>query len=106
MSCSSTPYPVSYTQFRLGDSELTDQIRISFAPAHPTGGGGTFCVGFGMYISTRVKILGAGDQGFSLISFTGLPANVSPHPRAGSRVLGFQMIVLLAAPSEHFGRHR
>ena len=52
------------------------------APAHPTGGGGTFCVRLGMYVSPRVKILGAGDQGFSLISFTGLPANVSPQPFA------------------------
>ncbi|MDE0597356.1 MAG: hypothetical protein OSB65_19105, partial [Roseibacillus sp.] len=51
------------------------------APAHPTGGVGTFCVRLGMYGSPRVKILGGvGDQGFSLISFTGLPSKVSPHP--------------------------
>jgi len=31
------------------------------APAHPTGGGGTFCVRLGMYVSPRVKILGAGE---------------------------------------------
>jgi len=38
----------------------------------------------GMYVSARVKILRAGDQGFSLMSFTGLPANVSPQPLASA----------------------
>ena len=58
-------------------------IASPAAPAHPTGGGGTFCTRSCMYVSTRMKILGGGrDQGFSLISFTGLSAKVSPQPFA------------------------
>ena len=44
------------------------------APAHPTGGGGTFCVRLGMYVSPRVKILG------------GVGVQRPTHPRAGTRV--------------------
>ena len=54
-----TPYPVSCTRFRVGDSGLRDQVGEPARPAHPTGGGGTFCVRLGMYVSPRVKILGA-----------------------------------------------
>ena len=43
-------------------------VAGSAPPAHPTGGGGTFCVRFGMYVSPRMKILGG------------------THPPAGTRV--------------------
>ena len=43
-------------------------------PAHPTGGGGTFCVRLGMYVSPRVKILG------------GVGVQRPTHPSAGTRV--------------------
>ena len=50
-----------------------DQVDgFSCAPPHPTGGGATFCVRLGMYVSPRVKILGVGH----------------PHPRAGTMVRG------------------
>ena len=60
-SCSKrTPYPVSCTRFRVGDSGLRDQVGEPARPAHPTGSGGAFCVRLGMYVSPRVNILGGG----------------------------------------------
>ena len=46
-------------------------------PAHPTGGGRTFCVRLGMYVSPRVKILGGRG---SARSPDPAPLTRAPHP--------------------------
>ena len=59
------------------------------APAHPTGGGGTFCVRLGMYVSPRVKILGGvGDacRPQNLLTFLPIsdPFNGAPTQKVNS----------------------